>query len=74
MIRIIKKTPATINGKDCWELLVQDDCIHGCTPCDLCCYRDYEPDKDIMADCATVHGCTINNDYYFMAQPKIFND
>lgn len=68
MIHIIKKTPATINGRDCMELLVQDDCMLGYDACDLCCYRDYVPNPDLMADCATVHGCTINNDYYFLAE------
>lgn len=74
MIRVIKKTPATINGRDCLELLVQDDFMLGYSACDLCCYRDYVPDKEIMADCATVHGCTINNDYYFLAMQEDYCD
>lgn len=68
MIRIIKKTPATINGRDCLELLVQDDCMLGYDACDLCCYRDYVPNPDLMATCQDVHGCTANPDYYFQAQ------
>lgn len=70
MIRVIKKTPATINGRDCLELLVQDDFMLGYSACELCCYRDYVPNPELMATCDEVHGCTRNADYYFLAMQE----
>ena len=74
MIRVIKKTPATINGKDCWEVLVENYCLGDNNACDLCCYRDYVPSLDLLVDCSVVHGCTYNPYFYFIAEPALFND
>ncbi len=68
MITVIKKTPATINGRDCYETLVHDDAIIACTCCDLCCYRDWNDYVEVMASCMDVHGCTPDANTYFLAE------
>lgn len=68
MIKILKQTPATINGRGCNELLVHDDAITCCTCCDLCCYRDWIDYSDAMATCMDVHGCTPDANTYFLAE------
>ena len=68
MIKILKQTPATINGRECNELLVHDDAITSCTCCDLCCYRDWDEYAECYASCMDVHGCTPNANIYFLAE------
>ena len=72
MIKVLKKTLATINGRDCKELLVHNDAITSCSCCDLCCYRDWEeyvePWLDLYASCMDVHGCTPDSNTYFIVE------
>lgn len=68
MITILKETPATISGRDCYELLVHDDAITNCTCCDLCCYRDWWDYGEVYATCMDVHGCTPDANTYFLAE------
>lgn len=68
MITVLKQTPATINGRDCYELLVHDDEMHACVACDLCIYRDWGDYQVIEVDCCTVHGCTLDPNTYFIAK------
>lgn len=67
MIKVLKQTPATINGRDCLELLVQDDEMHGCEACDLCIYRSWNDYQETQANCVDVHGCTTLANVYFLA-------
>lgn len=68
MITILRKKPATINGRDCNEILVYDDAIIGCTCCDLCCYKDFNDYIDVPGSCMDVHGCTPDSFKYFLAE------
>lgn len=68
MIKILKRTPATINGRDCYELLVHDDAITDCTCCDLCIYRDWGDFYYYYACCMDVHGCTRDANTYFITE------
>lgn len=69
MIKVLKQTPATINGRDCYETLVHDDECQVGDACNLCIYKGYKPDMELYADCAAVHGCTIDAKTYFIAEP-----
>lgn len=69
MITILKKTPATINGRDCMEVLVHDDNIMNCTCCDLCIYKTWDDWNGTFASCMDVHGCTTDVRNYFITQP-----
>lgn len=68
MIKILKRTPATIDGRACLELLVHDDAIIACTCCDLCCYRIYDEYYHGYVSCMDVHGCTPDANTYFLAE------
>lgn len=68
MIKVIKSTPATINGRDCNELLVHDDEMHASVACNLCIYRGWAGYQECAADCCTVHGCTMDPNTYFLAE------
>lgn len=68
MITIMKRTPATIDGRDCYELLVHDDAITDCTCCDLCIYKFWEEWVDALASCMDVHGCTQDANAYFITE------
>lgn len=68
MLTILKKTPITFNGVDCLEVLVKDDFMKASVPCELCMYRNYEPDSELLADCCTVHGCGLDFNTYFITQ------
>ena len=66
MKKILKQTLITINGTDCLELLVHNDCILAESPCDLCWYTYYNPSPDLLASCSDVHGCTQDINLYFV--------
>lgn len=68
MIDIIKRTPITIDGVDCVELLVDDDEATHQNCCDLCYYGDWTPSEDVMASCCEVHGCPRSVPYYFQIE------
>ena len=68
MIKVLKQTPATINGRDCYETLVHDDCKDYDCVCNNCCYRDWRDYQETETDCSTVHGCTLDPDTYFIAE------
>ena len=65
MITILKETPITIDGADYLEQLVEDAGCRVGEACSLCFYHEYEPDVNLLADCATVHGCTLSYKHYF---------
>lgn len=65
MIKVLKETPTTVNGVDCLELLVKDDCMPFDCVCDNCCYRYWDGNQETGADCCTVHGCTSDPNTYF---------
>lgn len=80
MITILKEAIITLNGVDCKELLVRNDSLsddpiynnshpyYG-TCCDLCIYKDYEPEPSLLATCMDIHGCTPNALTYFITKP-----
>lgn len=71
MIKVLKQTPATINGRDCMELLVQDDDMHGYDACDHCVYRGWKNQNEMQANCVDVHGCTYLANVYFLAKQMV---
>lgn len=68
MIKVLKRTPATINGRDCYELLVSDDDMGPYVACDLCAYRGWDGWIELRCDCVTAHGCTPDANTYFLAE------
>lgn len=68
MITILKRTPATIDGRDCYELLVHDDNINDCTCCDLCIYKSWREWLDVIVCCTDAHGCTPDANTYFITE------
>lgn len=65
MKKIINQKPISVNGRDCLELLVRDDCA-SFPPCYRCWYEDWKPDSDLLASCSEVHGCSKNGRDYFV--------
>lgn len=70
MATIIKKRPATINGRECNELLVLDFEIGNTPACNLCCYRDWSDYNQTMSLCKDVHGCTCSPFTYFLTEKR----
>lgn len=66
MIKVLKKTPVTAFGRDCLELLVQDDDMTGFEACDLCAYRGWNEYEECGAPCRVVHGCGASPNQYFL--------
>ena len=65
MITVLKETPVTAYGRDCMELLVQNDEMLGYDACDLCAYRGWNEYNETQANCVDVHGCTDLANVYF---------
>lgn len=65
MIKVLKETPITVNGRDCMEQLVQDDEMNGYEACDLCAYRGWNGFHLTCASCHDVHECTLLANVYF---------
>ena len=66
MIKVLKETPVTAYGRDCMELLVQDDEMHALVACELCAYRGWADYAECQADCCSVHGCSMDANTYFL--------
>lgn len=69
MITVLKETPITCDGVDYLEQLVSDSECGAGDACELCFYNGYVPTIELLADCASVHGCTLSYKTYFKVKP-----
>lgn len=65
MIKVIKETPVTIEGKDYCLQLLHDDTIWCGDACDYCYFRDFIPIAEYGASCVEIHGCHGYEPTYF---------
>lgn len=70
MITEIKRTPITWNGEDGWEVLVLDDFPFLNDVCPGCMYNEWNDWENVAATCVDVHGCSVNQNMYFIFQPS----
>lgn len=65
MIKVLKETPITVEGKDYCLQLLYDDSLWVSDACDYCYYRDWFDVDGIVAGCVEVHGCLGLQPTYF---------
>lgn len=68
MIRILKQTPITIEGKDCLEELINDETILIGEACNYCCYREWYDVNEYGTPCNIVHGCGNGPTYFIISK------
>lgn len=66
MITEIKRTPITWDGKDGWEILVQNDCPQVVCVCQLCIYHYWDGWKKRGTTCRILKGCGNSLYTYFI--------
>lgn len=74
MIKVLKETPTTFDGKDCIEQFVHDDEMRGYEACDVCAYRGWNNCQELQANCVDVHGCGYNANEYFLIKQMVTKD
>lgn len=65
MIKVLKETPITVEGRDFCLQLLHDDVLWCQDTCDYCYYRDWNGWDECCASCADVHGCDPYAPTYF---------
>lgn len=65
MIKVLKQTPITVEGKDCYLQLLHDNSIWVEDACEYCCFRDWNDWAGTGDFCSQVHGCDIFSPTYF---------
>lgn len=65
MIKVLKETPITVDGKDYCLQLIYDDAIWCQDACDYCYYQYWNDWEECCASCATVHSCHPYEPTYF---------
>ena len=65
MIKVLKESPITVEGKDCYLQLIYDDAIYSIEACNYCYYRDWENWSECCASCCEVHRCHPYEPTYF---------
>lgn len=66
MITELKRTPITFDGKDGWEILLEDDCELDENVCGSCIYRDWNDWSGCGTTCVDVHGCGYRQRSFFI--------
>lgn len=73
MIKVLKETPITVEGKDYCLQLLHDDTLLVTDACDYCYYRDWFDVAGIGASCVEVHGCLGLEPTYFKLTDLLTN-